>query len=228
MTELADKIRTRGHWFVRIRPHPYEKGRVGSLRKLEEILMSSTVSMRGWDFPHTDQRTGFVRGLDYVSNSSEWQQFLETWRFYRSGQFVDLSGLYEDWRDQSGFGPTPQGWQPGRTIGTFEIVFRFTEIFEFASRLAMTDAGSEEVDIDVTFFGMKARQLWMDDTSRMPLFGHRPAEINEFPYTERVNRSELVADARGLAIKPARRMFELFGLDLPEQTVRSLQDELRK
>lgn len=228
MTELIDKIRTRGSWLVQIRPLPYEKARVGSLQKLEEILASATVSLRGWDFPHTDPRAGMVRGLDHISNSSEWQQFLETWRFYRSGQFVSLSGLYEDWRDQGAFGPAPQGWQPGLVIGVFEIVWRVTEIFEFAARLAMSDAGSDALDIAVTLAGMRGRRIWMDDTARVPLIPRAPAQIDAFPYTKRLDRTRLVGDTRGLAIEPIQRMLELFGLDLTDETIRSLQDELRK
>lgn len=225
MSELSDTIRSRGHWLVRIRPHPYEPTRVPTLAKLEEIVGSTTVSLRGWDFPHTDPRAG-ARGLACVSNASEWEQFLEMWQFYRSGQFVDLSGLFDDWRDRSTLSPVPDGWQPGRSVGIFEIVFRYTEIFEFASRLAMTEAGSESMEISITFAGLNHRQLRMDDPSKVPFFRHRPAEIDEFPYVLRVDRSELVADARRLALSPAQRLFEQFGLDLNEQAIRSLQEDL--
>jgi hypothetical protein len=221
---IAEKIRGRGCWSIRVRPYPFTKERVRTLAQLEEIIATSTVRFRGWDFPHTDQRIGVMRGNDYIANASEWHEHLEYWRFFQSGQFVDLLGMYEDWQDQS-FSQSGR-WPPRQRLGFFEVIYRLTEIFEFASRIALTPVGSENMEVQVGIAALRGRVLWMDDPHRAPLMDGREAAIESFEYAVVLTRNELVARTRDHALEPARRVYERFGIDLDLTTVRGLQDEL--
>ncbi len=58
------------------------------------------------------------------------------WRFYQTGQFVDFAGVTYDWDDQSQRRLPSQGWKPGEILNVQDALFTFTEIFEFAARLA--------------------------------------------------------------------------------------------
>ena len=87
------------------------------------------VQIRGWDFPHLSNQVEIERQADWIGQSSEWEHLLEAWRFYQSGQFVDLSGIWEDWRDQSSLHPAGGDWRQGQTLGVGDALFRLTEIF---------------------------------------------------------------------------------------------------
>jgi len=87
--------------------------------------------------------------MDWIGQEPEWEQYLELWRFYQSGQFVDFMGLDEDWRDQSKLWPPPGDWKPCLFLDVEETVFQLTEIFEFAARLSLTEAGDEITNLKV-------------------------------------------------------------------------------
>ncbi len=233
MTQLLEKIRSRGHWSVVIRPATFLAERIPRQADLVPLIRSSVVQLRGWDFPHIDSKAPPHRDLDWIGQESEWGQFLEIWRIYQSGQFADLSGMLEDWLDQdwrdqlSGRQGVPDDWKPGRRLGVFEAVFRFIEIFEFAARLALTAAGDDFMHIEVALRGLSGRQLWMDDPARGPIWSGQPAAIPELPYQVDISRSELIGNPRELAIEPTLRLFDRFGWDVTEATIRSLQADLK-
>src|SRR3989337_3033873 len=102
---LLEKIKSRGYWRVVIRPGRFVEKRIRDITVLYPIIQKTTVELRGWDFPHVDPHINPHIDVDWVGQESEWEEFLEIWRFYRSGQFVDLAGIPEDWRDQSKLWP---------------------------------------------------------------------------------------------------------------------------
>lgn len=147
MTDLLSKIRSRGHWRVVIRPGTFKKDRVGEISSLFPLVERSSVSIRGWDFPHIDRRKQPHIDVDWVGQELNWEHHLELWRLYQSGQFVHMGGIWEDWRDQSALWPPDRTRKVGSRLEVLDTVFRFIEIFEFAARLCQTDAGDERVGI---------------------------------------------------------------------------------
>ena len=157
MSGLLEKTRTRGHWTVVIRPVEFVQARVEDVMDLRPILEKAVVRVRGWDFPHLGQEEEAEVGADWTSQETEWEHHLEAWRFHQSGQFAHLSGIWEDWRDQSGWLPAWEGWQWGQRLPVVDTVHRFTEIFEFAARLALTKAGGDAMYVEASLKGLRRR-----------------------------------------------------------------------
>lgn len=198
---------------------------------LYPIIDGTSVHLRGWDFPHIDASHKPIIDLDWVGQESEWDMYLEVWRFYRSGQFVDFAGFSNDWRNQSKLSPSPsppEEWKPMEFLGIASALYRFTEIFEFAARLSMTEAGDETMIIEGLVSGLQGRALVVDSPSRWPMMHEYEASIIQFPYKKELPRTRLVAEARELALEPAIGLFEMFGWDATKQTLLDMQAELRR
>lgn len=225
MSTLLDKIRSRGHWDVVIRPGSFNPVRVPDISSLYAIVQNASVDLRGWDFPHIDVHSQVHVDVDWVGQESEWDAFLEVWRLYQSGQFVDVSGIWHDWHDQSTLTRAPEGWRPGTLLPVLDTLFRFTEIFEFAARLALTAAGDNLITIEVSVAGLKGRSLWMDSLKR-PMFRQYATSLEALPYRVELRRAELIAQPRELALVPAIELFRRFGWQVTLDRLREFQAEI--
>ncbi len=226
MNDLVKKIRSRGYWEVIIRPHTFVEKRLPVITELYPLVERRSVLLRGWDFPHIDPHVEPHIGVDWVGQESRWEQYLEVWRLYQSGQFFDLFGMAEDWRDQSSLWPPSEDWRPGATLSVPDTIFRFTEIFEFGARLQFTDAGDESVHIEVVASGLKGRELVFDVPGRVGFFRKRKASIEKLPYQADLPRVELIANAKELALKPALELFRRFDWDPNIDLLREIQSKL--
>jgi len=227
MSELLSKIRSRGYWSVIIRPNTFQEKRASEITALYPILQKTSVQFRGWDFPNLGIRSPLHVDVDWVGQELDYGDIHEIWRFYQSGQFIHISSLPIDWRDQSSWWPADKDWKAGAFLGTGDVVFRFTEIFEFAARLALTEAGDEQMHIEIKLSGIKNRSLWADNPSRMPFFRKYTSMIEEFPYKVDMKRKDLIANPREHALKPAQELFRRFNWDQSLDFLKGLQLELK-
>ena len=226
MTELLNKIRSRGHWKVVIRPMTFVETRISSIAFLQPIIEKTSVQIRGWDFPHIDPHARIEFHENWIEQASEWLEYLEIWRLYQSGQFVDIFAIPSDWFDQSSHGPLD--WETGTRLLIADALFTLTEIFEFASRLALTEAGDDAVYIEITLAGLAGRELFVGDPGRRPLFpGRYKTRMSEFKRRLDKPRSELLASARDLALTEALELFSHFGWDTTRDHLREWQDRLK-
>lgn len=229
MNSLLDRIKSRGYWRVVVRPQAFAEKRIPEITDLYPIIQNTSVNLRGWDFPHLDHHSQVHIDIDWIGQESEWEALLEIWRFYQSGQFVDIAGMYEDWYDQRGSIPAAlEDWRPGLILGIGNTLFRFTEIFEFAARLAMTQGGDDTMHIEITVNNLADRRLWVDSSDRVPMFHDYTASVKELPYQIEVSRTELIAAPRELALKPAIELFRRFGWDPSQGVLRDQQKGLRR
>jgi len=225
---LLDKIKSRGYWKVTVRPIRFVEKRIPEIRSLYPIIEKTAVHLRGWDFPHIAPRLEPHIDIDWIGQESEWEHHLEVWRFFQSGQILDVSSIMHDWRDQSTVWPSGQGWRPGAFLSVGDTLFRFTEIFEFAARLALTDAGDEHMHIGITVSGIRGRALVVDDPRRTPMFADYKASIQEFPYAIELPRAELIANPRELALRPTMELFWRFRWEPAPELLREQQEDLRR
>ena len=224
MANVVENIKSRGHWDVSIRPEAFLKTRIPKATDLYPILERSKVRLRGWDYPHLEDRA-HIRG-DHIEQDFHWDMYLEALRFFQSGLFVHLAGMPEDWRDVSGFWPKDEHWRPGRDLSIERTVFRATEIFEFASRLSQTAAGDETMHIEVKLVGLDGRRLTVEP-NRMPFLPDKVSEVNEFTMFEgAVSRTELIARARELAVETSTSLFHQFNWDAQVGVMREVQQQL--
>jgi hypothetical protein len=163
---------------------------------------------------------------DWIEQASEWQQFLEFWRLYQSGQFVDIVAIPSDWHDQSPHAPAD--WQVGTLLPIRDALFTITEIFEFASRLALTEAGDDPMHIEFTLAGLAGRELFNADRQRIPFFPRGYiTQMPEFKCTLDIPRSELVASSKDLAVTQSLDLFSHFGWDTNREILQRWQDQLK-
>ena len=226
MSEVLEEIKSRGYWRVAIHPGTFTEKRVANISDLYPILQKTSVQLRGWGFPHLDSKENVQIDSDWIGQESKWHQYLEFWRFYQSGQFIVFLGFDEDWRDNSEVWPAPKGWEPGLTLSAENTIFQLAEIFEFAARLALTEAGDELMHVEILVNGLGGRALRVNPEKRMSLPLKMKASIKELPYKVDVSRTQLITEPRDLALKPALELFRHFGWDPSLEILRDVQGEL--
>ena len=107
-----------------------------------------------------------------------------------------------------------------------DAIFCFTEFFEFAARLALSDAGDEQMYIDVTAGNLKGRILYVDTQRRCPFHTVYQALIEKYPHSVELSRSDLVARPRDFALEAANELFKRFGWDTTIDILRDWQSEM--
>lgn len=224
MSELAEKIRSRGYWRLVIRPVAFDPTAI-PYDGLGDVIRSVQVQMRGWNLPHF--REPLTYGEDWIGQASQFEHHLEEWRYYTSGQFADFIAFASDWRDESLLRPASKKWEPGRETPIWESLFRFTEFFELAARLALKHTASDRIVVRVETHGLQDRALVVDDQRRSEFFEPYVAAIDSFPFEAEYRRDDLVASARAEAVRAVRELFFRFGwTSVTESLLADYQREL--
>jgi hypothetical protein len=137
----------------------------------------------------------------------------------------------EDWRDRSTLWPPHKGWESGKALGVEDTLFTFAEIFEFAARLSRTQAGDQQMHLEIVVSGLKDRALWVELVRRsggnsgdLRMLGK--TSIEELPYRIDLMQLQLITEPRELALKPARELFQRFGWEPSLDLLRDIQEEL--
>jgi hypothetical protein len=234
---LLDKIRSRGYWHVGIRPFTFEQERI-PLSELFPLIRRTSFNIRGWDFPIIEGINANARetGTYWVSVENEWDRILEAWRMYQSGQFVHESGIFDDWLDLSKHTPAGEQWRPGIQLSVVGAVYRMTEIFEFAARLAVADAYrmDKSIVIEVTLHNTKGRALYDPGTyaqfprqGRFPMIDRYVTSAEIIPYRGEFLKEKIVAQPWDLALDTAQYLFERFGWNPSKDLLKSIQSEIK-
>lgn len=167
---LISKIKQRGYWKVSISPSEYIENRF-DYSELKGIIDKCRVSLRGWDYPHLDQKNICNRS-GYIESYCEFDYLIEYWRFYRSGKFIHLFGMREDGRKESpvlqkfheyGNGTPPTGL---RGLSIISSIYSLTEIFEFGIRLGKHGVLNSGSRVTLELFGLKDRMLYFENFFR--------------------------------------------------------------
>ena len=227
MSELTDKIRTRGFWLVSIVPLAYKPDRV-PYAELLRILERASVDLRGWDFPHLDPHTDVIRDASWIGQESEWNHYMESWRFHQSGHFVDLAAFWDDWRDQSSLNPPEQGWVPEVRLGVGNTIFKLTEIFEFFARFSATAAGDDEMHTSIELAGLKNRTLYIEDHRKAPFRYDRKTSMEKFAFEQTFTNIDLIGRPRELALEVMTQLFERFDWTPGIDRLREWQSQIDK
>jgi hypothetical protein len=222
---LIQNVQSRGYWMVIIRPEQFKQERIG-LAQLYPLIQNTAVNLRSHSFPYIEPRR-YPPGEDWVGSDYRISWIIETWRLYQSGQFIYFGGMLTDWRDQSP-SMAREGWKPGDELAIEEAIYRCTEFFAFASRLALTDAyhADNHVHIEILVSGLQGRALSVDPYKRLPLFRDFVTSANRVLYAETLKKEELIAHSRELAFQPARRIFERFNWHPSMEYLQAIQSEI--
>jgi hypothetical protein len=210
LSEVTDKIRSRGHWEVVILPQPFAEHRL-DYGQLDDIVEGAVVRLRGWPVPYVDHREPILRGGEWVGQDIDATavSHYEAWRFFMSGQFNHLRSVSADWR--AGREATAAPESRNAVIEIWEILYYLTEVFELAARLALSPAGDEKMTVDVRLNRLADRALVVGDPRRTPFSTLRRATEERLTQVITLPRDQLVAEARKKAVEMAREFFLRFG-----------------
>lgn len=220
MKQLLDKIHSRAYWRVLIRPSEFDSGRIPSLGQCKEIVEKSHVLLRGWDYPHFEDKD--IRpGDEWIELGCDWEgRHLEFWRFYQSGQFVHHFTAIEEFHQLTRT-PAPQ-----RYMLVLNVLYTVTEIFEFAARLARHGVLRPGGEVSIRLHDMRDRELTHQDLRRSLGFGPYVSKLEQIGYEATPIQERLLGAAPELAIDAANAIFERFEWFNPPRDV--LVEEQRK
>lgn len=224
MSALVDKVRSRGHWNIVIRPVVFDAGRL-DYATLEDVVESLAVRFRGWPVPFVDRREQPLRGDDWVGQDIDatMVSHYEAWRFFTSGQFNHLRAISADWREGRERTHVPPGYDA--VVEVWEIVFYLTEIFELAARLALSSAGDDRMLVSVDASALGNRALVVAQSNRAEFI--EPYRLpTRLAKEVTLTRDDLVARPRELAAELARDFFLRCGWKPPLEQILEHQREL--
>lgn len=222
--QLLAEIRGRGYWRVTIRPVKHVV-RDLSRADLEGILVRSSVSLRGWNFPHISTHEEIARSRNDISQATDWADKREFWRFTKSGQFVYIGAMSDDWPERA-LHEQRQYDPQNRKISFRGIVWKFSEVFEFGARLALTEAGGQEMRIEVALQGLKNRGIWTEP--RFAPLRHQPPVEDRWEEVWQGPSEVLVSERERAALPMLEDLFDLFGSHVPAEVLAYHQDALRQ
>ncbi len=225
MTTVIEKLEERGYWRVELRPTSFDSTRVANTKRLQLAIEKARVELRGWDFPHIGAGWELPESQDWIGVETDWHSHVEIWRAFRSGQFVYRGGIWTDWLDQSPLQPQRVNWTPGTRLPIISTLWSVTEYLEFAARYSQTEAGADDMFVRLDLSKLRGRHLHGDDERRW--FGeYGPANLRAFSFSRQLGRSQLITEARQLAISCAQELFAAFGFEAGPLLLEDLQQEL--
>ncbi len=226
MTVIADKIKTRGYWSVVIRPIVFVENRIENYSTLFPLVQRLSVRVRGWDFPHIGDNEKTIRGRDWIGQEIDWDNVVESWRFYQSGHFAYLGGYWIDWtNDTAIWSPKPPEPYREKIIGVSDIAARYFEFFKFASGLALSEAGSERIYIRIEAHKLAGRYLWVDSNNRFPFRFPYTATVESFPQEAEFDRDTLIASSSSLSENWAKQLYQRFGWEPTDGLIKSMRKD---
>jgi len=185
MEELLKKIHATGYWRVQIRPTHFDENRIKTLNECWEAVESSSVYLRGWDYPHVDHENKTF-GINHVASGADFGSSKEYWRLYQSGMFIHHFACIEDYEIDSNnvarysvrtLSPS------GKYLGIIVTLYTLTEIFLFASRLAAKQILDPSCEITIQLHKMQDRQLMFFDRLKHLRSGYI-CKIAELPFSQ--------------------------------------------
>jgi hypothetical protein len=228
MNPILSKIKERGHWRINFEPLAYPN-RLMSLSECRQLVQRNVVAFRGWDYPHVPGKQegsmGVFAGENFLEARHDWYGHIEFWRMYQSGQFLQFIALGDDWPEGHGWSSDVQRAQNGALHILGEVVYRFTEIFEFLSRLAKEGIYENGVIASITLVNTKGRQL---TTSPDRAFWRSyVTDLDVIPYQRRCSKEEMLSRAKSLATEAIIFFLERFNwANIPVDVIENDQENL--
>ena len=237
--DIKKIIKEKGYWRIVIRPTQsfYQENRF-EISELEKIIEDNSVCLRGWDYPFIDRNDVKIIDQNIISSECNFNGHIEHWEFTTSGQFAHIFSMNEDYIiDKKKADEIKSGFifnkDKARNINKFfetvSAVYRFTEIYLFASNLAQLNKYSNvgEFEIIIELNDVKDRLLFIWDWGR-DLWSPYICSFDEgkISYIERYKKEDLIARFDSYSLKKAIKTFQLFGWQNPSE--QALQGDQKK
>jgi len=217
---LIERIRAYGYWRINFRPLSLPEKQL-LLGKCREIVVKSSVSIRGWDFPsishRNDEHGGFSNEDNYVEDWTELQGFNEFWRLYSSSQFLAYVALREDTM------PEAHGNPKMRILITTSAVYEISEFLEFCHRLFKNGLYKDGLRLTLSLENTRGRILaagWQ----RMPFPDRKQTNAERIELTELIYPERLAEEHRNISVDLCLRLFDRFGWNPDPTQIRAEQE----
>ncbi len=203
--EMLTTIKSKGYWRVVIRPTRFKADLIPNLSDVRQLVQSCVVSWRGWPYPY--QRPDEARNVsDWVECSVDWQEFIEYWRFYRSGQFVHLFAVYEE-HGNAGY------------LDFVSTIYTVTEIFEFAARLARKEVLQPSAFVSISLHNVAGHQLVSFGFNRLHSAEFVVKHDQPIVVGKEFSLQDLVSRTDELALDAIVEIFEQFNWNNPPRHI---------
>lgn len=225
------------HWRVIIRPDLYRPERIKTLAECKNIIENTSVKLRGWHYPYVSSKLAERgHGLDWVASWTGDNGHLEYWRFYQSGQFLHLFSIRElnDPRWQAVLKSrvlkhgSPELVEKAESAKGFisieNFIYRMTEIFEFAARLATQEIYKGSMYVEVELKGVAGFALSSD--SRDAWNRCCAAADSELGQTWKIDCRDIISNSPHYARKACAWFFERFGWLPPAPEIIKREQEI--
>lgn len=218
-----NKIKTRGYWQVNLYPANIQENVIESVTKAKELIQSSSVQLRGWDYPHfptqtRDNQDIYVGENDCIEGWIDWEMYKEAWRFYINGQFIHFFGLREDWWEEHSWldeDDPLKKIKPGSVLEVIGTVYSLTEIYAFFSNLVQ-NLPVDEIVAEISLVGTKDRKLHISDFRRAPLFMEYACRLDKVNLPKKIYKKEdLISNYVDLAFDQIIYLFHRFNWENP-------------
>lgn len=220
------KIKSRGYWRINLRPTSIAEKI--SLPQCLNYVESSRVSLRGWDYPHissrNDDTTGSENHGEFIEHWIDWWSHVEFWRMYRSTQFLHYRALKEDWEDWDERRASERPPQGG--ISVLGIIWQWTEVFEFAFRLARAGIYSNGATLTISLENANNRQLWVSESNRMPFSYERRTSAKRIQHEIDLSPTILINSDHNFYVPKLIDFFEHFNWTPGASLVQADQQKL--
>ncbi len=214
--QRLQEIHETGYWRIRIRPTQFDKHLIPSLEQCRDILRVSAVSLRGWDYPSWLDEEVF-NGRDWLQGGSGVAPYIEYWRFYQSGQFVHHFAMREDYQDPLLQPATRIPASHPKCLDISQTLFRITEIYEFAARLASRKILLPQAVISIQLLGTEGRRLQHRWNQLRPI-GRYECRLPSIETETTCDALELLGNSAALALNATKAIFEGFNwIGIPEK-----------
>lgn len=217
--QLLETIKKRGYWQINFKPLTDQH--LGFLQ-CKDLIEKSSVRFQGWPYPYVPgvrkENSDLAPGDNYYEGWIDSGAEKEIWRMYQSGQFIHIKAMEEDWlKEDSFFGEELKKIEAGTILDIPWAVYRITEVFEFAARLARKGLYKDGMEINVLLGNVSGRRLEImtDRLRAMSLFEEYKAVIDNIPFSRVYNWLEITEETKERALEVIIYIFHRFGWETP-------------
>jgi len=142
-SKFIEKVKTRGYWLLILEPTERINNKFENYhpRDRYDILKTTNVQYRGWPTPYfppnSPEDGNFLKISEDITGGVDWEHYKEIFTLFSSGQFLLLSGVPEDWVDESERlkGSELGKYKPGEILSFVSTIYYITEMFVFIRNL---------------------------------------------------------------------------------------------
>jgi hypothetical protein len=233
-----EKIKQRSYWKVEFFPSTFKESAISGLSDSKAVISDSAVLLRGWDYPHVptqgdEKQDIYPKDNDRYESWIDWSIHKEVWRFYKSGKYIQLRGLFEQWYDQYEvfLAPNPLSkLEPNSVVDIIEVVYTLTEVFLFLYNLAGHMREIDSFELRISMCNVEGKKLVVLDPARAPLHWQPVSHSGEITVVKStLHKADLMDKEQmlKLARQASQTVFENFEWQANESLLEELQKKLQ-